>query len=317
MARYNCARASPTRNSSVLRSLARRQPALYRQVTHRQGSGRMTRYSENAPGLDGVVAGSSRETPVTEMVRPSRIPSRRARRRRYPSPNPPAPSSPSASAWEPRWDCWPGSRCSSRPCGSTGAGGWKRDSRLAHRARGIGAHSSQRQTAFRAVATSPGRRGTRSQGACLCLLPGRGLHGRNRRDAARGSLRVADHSGLCGTAAGGDCRGWGHCFATPVRCRTSSKKFNKNVTSLFALCCPAASKGINVMKRLPSGLISSGPEVVWEVCSSPSTRAGRRVEPARLVWPDARQAAGQRSSRAPRQHHHARRRAHVGPAGYR
>ena len=46
MARYNCARASPTRNSSVLRSLARRQPAQYRQVTHRQGSGRMTRYSD-------------------------------------------------------------------------------------------------------------------------------------------------------------------------------------------------------------------------------------------------------------------------------
>src|SRR5262249_19091076 len=42
MARYNCARASPTRNSSVLRSLARRQQAQYPQVTHRQGSGRMT-----------------------------------------------------------------------------------------------------------------------------------------------------------------------------------------------------------------------------------------------------------------------------------
>jgi hypothetical protein len=46
MARYNCARASPTRNSSVLRSLARRQQAPYPQVTHRQGSGRMTRKPE-------------------------------------------------------------------------------------------------------------------------------------------------------------------------------------------------------------------------------------------------------------------------------
>src|SRR6202011_3203334 len=48
MARYNCARASPTRNSSVLRSLARRQPAQYRQVTHRQRSGRMKRHSKKA-----------------------------------------------------------------------------------------------------------------------------------------------------------------------------------------------------------------------------------------------------------------------------
>lgn len=46
MARYNCARASPTRNSSVLRSLARRQPAQYCQLTHRQGSGRITHYRE-------------------------------------------------------------------------------------------------------------------------------------------------------------------------------------------------------------------------------------------------------------------------------
>ena len=51
MARYNCARASPTRNSSVLRFLARRQQAQCRQVTHRQGSGRMTHHSERAvPG---------------------------------------------------------------------------------------------------------------------------------------------------------------------------------------------------------------------------------------------------------------------------
>src|SRR6516225_4088007 len=46
MARYNCARASPTRNSSVLRSLARRQQAQYRQVTHRPSSGRVTHRSE-------------------------------------------------------------------------------------------------------------------------------------------------------------------------------------------------------------------------------------------------------------------------------
>ena len=39
----------PTRNSSVLRSLARRQQAQYRQVTHRQRSGRMTGHSEKGP----------------------------------------------------------------------------------------------------------------------------------------------------------------------------------------------------------------------------------------------------------------------------
>src|SRR5262245_26906487 len=52
MARYNGARAFLTRNSSVLRSLARRQQAQYRQVTHRQGSGRMTHQPEvDRPGL--------------------------------------------------------------------------------------------------------------------------------------------------------------------------------------------------------------------------------------------------------------------------
>src|SRR5450432_380760 len=66
MARYNSARASPTRNSSVLRSLARRQPARYRQVTHRQGSGRMTRHPETIHPVDAIKS-SSRIGPASRI----------------------------------------------------------------------------------------------------------------------------------------------------------------------------------------------------------------------------------------------------------
>ena len=66
--RVFAARASSTRNSSVLRSLAPRQKAQYRQVTHRQGSGRMAGYSES---IHLSNATRTRESPVTPLKSPS------------------------------------------------------------------------------------------------------------------------------------------------------------------------------------------------------------------------------------------------------
>src|SRR5215469_16434657 len=74
MARYNCARVSPNCNSSVLRSLARRQQAQYRQVTHRQGSGRMTDDSdEPQPAASSLRVGDDPPGPSIRSVRLSRV----------------------------------------------------------------------------------------------------------------------------------------------------------------------------------------------------------------------------------------------------
>src|SRR6266571_5273411 len=40
-------------------------------------------------------------------------------------------------------------------------------------------------------------------------------------------------------------------FPSGARRRTSSKKFCRKITSLFALCCPGASAGMSTRKRLP------------------------------------------------------------------